>query len=360
MPANSNEEKKNSAGTSLDVAAIQMDANPAPTAERLARAERLVAGAVEAGAQLVLLPECFNTGYTFSEENHTRVERIDGPTATWLRETAARLNIHIAGSLMLLEQGEVYNALLLFAPDGRLCRYDKNYPWGYERAYFRTSKQDPNVTVAETDLGRIGMLICWDVSHLDLWRAYAGCVDLMLISSCPIDAGHATYHFPNGDHYTFDELGSRSAAMTDSATRAFGDMLDQQIAWLGVPAVHAIACGHIRTDLPMARRAMIPLAFNAPWLLKYIPQANGIQMSCALVQECKIINGSGEILARLTEEDGEAFAAAEVQIASSRQVPKTDQPAAPIAELSYFFSDRLLPAIVKPVYRKGQRTWRSS
>lgn len=216
------------------------------------------------------------------------------------------------------------------------------------------------MTIAETDLGRVGMLISWDVSHLDLWQAYAGRIDLMLISSCPVDAGHATYHFPNGDHYKLDELGSRSAAMTDSVTLAFGEMLNQQTAWLGVPAVHAIACGHVRTDLPMAGRAMIPLAFNALWLLKYFPQANGMQMSCDSVQECKIINSSGKILAGLTEEAGEAFTTAEIQIASSRQAPQTPQPATPIPDMSYVFVDRLLPAIVKPVYRKGQRMWSSS
>ncbi|UCC52866.1 MAG: carbon-nitrogen hydrolase family protein [Anaerolineaceae bacterium] len=360
MPTDANVKNMNGSGTSVHVAAIQMDANAAPTADRMARAEQLVAGAAAAGAQLILLPECFNTGYTFSEENHARVERIDGLTATWLRETASRLNIHLAGSLMLLDQGEVYNALLLFTPDGQLWRYDKNYPWGWEQAYFRTSKREPNVTIAETDLGRIGMLICWDVSHPNLWHAYAGRVDLMLISSCPVDAGHATYHFPNGDNYTLDDLGSRSAAMADLVTLAFGDMMNQQAAWLGVPAVHAIASGHVHTELPMARRAMIAMALNAPWLLKYLPQANGMQMSCDAVQECKIINSGGEIFARLSEEDGEAFVTAEVQIASSRQAPHTPQPATPIPDMSYFFVDRLLPAIVKPVYRKGQRMWSSS
>ena len=97
MPADAKVENKNSGGTYLHVAAIQMEAKAAPKAERLARAEQLVAGAAAAGAQLVLLPECFNTGYTYSEENHARVERIDGPTATWLRETASRLDIYIAG-----------------------------------------------------------------------------------------------------------------------------------------------------------------------------------------------------------------------------------------------------------------------
>jgi len=344
--------------TKVHVAAIQMTLNPAPTVDRLVRAEQLVGEAVKGGVQLIVLPECFNTGYTFSEENHVRVEGIDGPTVNWLRETSARFAVHLAGSLMLLDEGEVYNAMLLFAPDGRFWRYDKNYPWGWEQAYFRKSNRKPRVTIAETELGHIGMLICWDVSHANLWRSYAGRVDLMLISSCPVDAGHATYHYPNGDQYTPEDLGSRSAGMADSVTLAFGDMLEQQTAWLGVPAVHAIAFGHLQTDLPMARRATLALAFDAPWLLKYLPQANGMRMSCESVQECKIVNSTGEILSRLTEEDGETFTSAEVVLASSRQAPQKPQPAAPILTMAYVFVDRLLPSIVKPVYRKGQRLWR--
>ena len=49
-------------------------------------------------------------------------------------------------------------------------------------------------------------------------------------------------------------------------------MINEQTAWLGVPAVQVIACGHVRTDLPMSRRALIAMAVNAPWLLKYLPQ----------------------------------------------------------------------------------------
>jgi predicted amidohydrolase len=103
----------------IKVAAIQMDANPAPTGERMARADKLVKAAAEAGAQLVVLPELFNTGYAYSDENFRLAERLDGMTVGWMRETAASLHIHLAGSLMLLDGNEVYNSLLLFAPDGR-------------------------------------------------------------------------------------------------------------------------------------------------------------------------------------------------------------------------------------------------
>jgi len=209
----------------IRIAAIQMDANVAPLADRLACAERLATQAAEAGAQLVALPELFNLGYAYSDENFRRAEPLDGPTATWMRTTAARLNIHLAGSLLLLDQDEIYNALLLFAPDGRVWRYDKQYPWAWERAYFRESDR---ITVAHTDLGDIGMLICWDVAHAELWRRYAGQVDLMLIVSSPPDAGNPVYHFPSGDRVTADMMGPVFRSMKDVAPQTFGATINQQ------------------------------------------------------------------------------------------------------------------------------------
>lgn len=344
--------------TSLTLAAVQMDANPSPTSDRLERAERLVRGAVESGAQLVALPECFNTGYTFSDENHNRVETIEGQTATWLRETAAELNIHLCGSFMMVEHGDTYNTLLLLAPDGRSWRYDKNYPWGWEKGYFRGSRLEPRITVAETDLGDIGFLICWDVGHLNLWEMYAGRVDLMVISSCPVDVGHASFQLPDGEQFTLNDMGSRFASATDSVLLAFGDMINEQAAWLGVPVVHSIEYGHIQTNVPMGRRSLMGYAFVAPWMFKYFTQANDIRMSCDLVHECKILNYNGEILTRLREDDGESFTIAEVNLAQSKFTPQYPQPASLVPGTAYFLADVFIPATVKSVYRKGQRQWR--
>jgi predicted amidohydrolase len=55
-------EKKNG-GASLHVAAIQMAVNEAPTDECMVCAEQLVADAIEVGAQLVHLSECFKLVY---------------------------------------------------------------------------------------------------------------------------------------------------------------------------------------------------------------------------------------------------------------------------------------------------------
>jgi predicted amidohydrolase len=344
----------------LCIAAIQMDANPTPTSDRLARAERLVTAAVDSGVQLTVLPELFNTGYSYSNENHTRVEPLEGPTATWMGDTAARLGIHLAGSLMLLERGEVYNAMLLFAPDGQMWRYDKNYPWGWERGSFRGSRRNPKVTVADTALGNIGMLICWDSAHLNLWKQYAGRVDLMVICSSPPNLGDATYHFPKGGQVTLDDMGPRVASTKGITLQLFGDMINQQTAWLGVPAVNTVACGRIRTEVPNGRLSVLPYASSAPWLLKYIPQANGMEMSCDMTHKCKVVDAGGEVLAELAKEDGEAFALGEVSLAGSNSSPREPQPPSLVPRRAYFLSDIFLPTISRPMYRRGRRLWRKA
>ena len=339
----------------LSVVAVQMDANPAPTVERLARAEELVAGAARAGAQLVVLPELFNTGYTYSDENHVRAEKPDGPTASWMRDAAVRLDVHLAGTLMLLEQGDIYNALLLFAPNGRMWRYDKNYPWGWERGYFRGSRGDRRVVVAETGLGDFGFLICWDLAHLDLWRQYAGRVDMMVICSCPPQVTDPTYHFPNGDRVTVDDMGWTMAALKRSARRIFGDMLNQQTAWLGVPAVQTVGCGHIRTGVPNSRLSALTYSLSAPWLLKYIPQADRMEMSCDFVQGCKVVDAGGQVLAELLQEEGEAFALAEVTLADKKPALRELQPGPLVPRIAYFMADVWLPSLARSTYRRGLR-----
>jgi predicted amidohydrolase len=344
----------------LNIAAAQMDANPAPTAERLARAEKLVAEAARAGAHLVVLPELFNTGYAYSDENHARAERFDGQTAAWMRDVTARLGVHLAGSLMLLEQGDIYNALLLFAPDGRVWRYDKNYPWGWERGYFRGPHGGPHggprggrrVVVAETDLGDFGLLICWDVAHLDLWQQYAGRVDMMVICSCPPDVGDPTFCFPDGDRVTLDDLGPL-AAFKGSGREMFGPMLNRQTAWLGVPAVHTVGSGRIRTGVPSGRLTLLTYGLAAPRLLKHLPHADRVQLACNMTPSTKVVDASGEVLAELTQGQGEAFALAQVHLSDRKPSPREPQPKSVVPGPVYFMSDVWLPALTKPVYRRG-------
>jgi predicted amidohydrolase len=342
----------NAMSRTIKVAAIQMDANPAPTAQRLARAGRLVAEAAAAGARLIVLPELFNSGYAYDDANFGLAEPLDGLTAAWMKDTAARLGVHLAGSLMVLDNHDVYNALLLFAPNGQAWRYDKLHPWGWERGYFREGR---GIVVAKTELGDLGLMICWDAAHIDLWRQYAGSVDMMLISSCPPDVSDPVYHFPDGEQVAANDMGPAMAAMRGAGRQVFGDMIDQQSAWLGVPAVNTVGCGHIQTAIPNGRASFLAFLPAAPWLVKHLPQADGMRLSCGMVPGCKVVDNQGRVLAELTQEEGEAFTLAEVTLAGEKPSPRGPQPRSTPSWLAYFVSDILLPALAMSVYRKGLR-----
>lgn len=339
----------------VKVAAIQMDVAPGPTAERLERAGKLAAEAAGAGAKLVVLPELFNTGYGYSAANYYRAETMDGATVRWMKSTATRLDVHLAGSLLLLDEDEVYNALLLIAPDGRHWRYDKIYPWNWERGYFRNGRQ---ITVADTELGRIGMLVCWDVAHADLWRRYAGRVDMMLITSCPPNATESVYHLPGGEQLTPEDLGPASASLRGAASHIFGDNVNEQVRWLNVPAVHTSSSGRFRSTIPAALGTLLALTPLAPRLLKYAPQANQLEIACDMVPECKVLDGDGRVLSKLSNLHGEAFAIAEVTVGDRPPAPRGKQPATGIPLVAYIFSDYIGPWLTMGLYRQGlRRAW---
>jgi predicted amidohydrolase len=330
-----------------------MNANPAPTHERITIADRLVHEAHDKGAQLVVLPEVFNTGYGYTDANYERTETLEGPTVTWMKEIARKLDIHLAGSLFLLDEDEIYNALLLFAPDGRMWRYDKLYPAGFERAYFREGK---DTAIAHTDLGDIGFLICWDIAHPRLWARYAGQVDLMVIACCPVDISDPTYRFPDGEELTHDDMGLLLRSTKGTVKRFVGPMVEEQTTWLGVPAVSTVACGEITTPVPGARTSFLSAVIFAPRLIKHFRHADEVRMTCKFAPSCKIISADGHILDERAQEDGESFAFARVTLSDRKPSPeRRDQPASKIPLTSYLFTDFMLPLMMVPRYRRGSR-----
>jgi hypothetical protein len=334
----------------IALATVQLDVTPAPVSERLGRAEEVARQAAQAEAQLVVLPELFNTGYAYREENFALAEPLDGPTALWMKQVSARLKVHLAGSLLLRDQKDIYNALLLFAPDGRMWRYDKVYPWGWERAYFRERHA---ICVADTDLGAIGLLLCWDMAHASLWRQYAGQVDLMLACSCPPDIPDSSYIFPDGTQVPSTRMGPVMRSMRQSARRVFLDTPRQQSAWLGVPFVSSSACGRVCTPVPNPVGSLVGFLPTAPGLLRYRSQLKEVQVQASLVEAANILAADGRRLAGLRNEQGETFTVAEVELPAQRPRPQSWQPRPPVPWLVYWVSDFLLTRASKGTYARG-------
>jgi hypothetical protein len=64
---------------------------------------------------------------------------------------------------------------------------------------------------------------------------------------------------------------------TNRAT--FGAMINEQTAWLGVPAINTVGCGRVETHLPHTRRSLLAMALLWPPLLKHLRQAEQAVMA---------------------------------------------------------------------------------
>ncbi len=335
--------------STLNLAAVRMDATPASVEFRLDRAWSLIARACEKDAQLVVLPELFNTGYIYSLRNYQLAEEIGGNTVSWMKSVAHEFNVYIAGSLLLREADGIYNAMLLIAPDGRLWRYDKSYPWAWERAYFRPRKN--SIQIAETDLGKIGMLICWDVAHTNLWAQYAGKINLFISSSCPPLVHKLNIHLPDGKVVNSNELGKLLQFAYQGADEIFGELYLNQTRWLGVPSVNTTGAGIFKSQLPLPKFAAFSFFTFRPDLWKYISQAEKIKISAGYFDDTFIADADGNLLAK-TKVEGDDLVIASIQLADKPPQPKSlRQPAFGLGKLTYLV-DNYINAILINYYNQ--------
>ena len=132
------------------------------------------------GAELVVLPETATTGFTPgipAEQLWEVVSTLPGPVIQPLRDVAAELGVHVV--VGTYERGPspevVYNSSVLLDPAGEVLGvYRKTHPFFSEGvAGGGWVTPGDTVTVCDTELGRIGMIICFDGDYPELARIQA-------------------------------------------------------------------------------------------------------------------------------------------------------------------------------------------
>jgi len=117
--------------------------------------------AADAGADLVLLTETYNTRFVYNV-GMQGAAAMDSPYVTKLADKAKERGIYVAASIRLLEDGYVSNTALLFGRNGELVgKYTKTHHTTGET--WSGLKLGNEVPVFDTDIGRIGFSICWDL-----------------------------------------------------------------------------------------------------------------------------------------------------------------------------------------------------
>lgn len=144
----------------LRVAGVQVESRNRDVEGNLRRAEVLVAQAAERGAELVLCPEFLAPGYVYHRSLWDVAEPRGGPTEIWLARMARRHRLFIGASYLEAEADDFFNTFTLMRPDGTVAgRVRKESLPGFEGWFFNGC---PGPKVIETELGRVGIGICWD------------------------------------------------------------------------------------------------------------------------------------------------------------------------------------------------------
>ena len=117
---------------------------------------------------LVVLPEMFSTGFTMNAS--ALAQPSDGPTATFLSETAERFGVYLLGGLASRHAETFRNEALLLAPDGSVAgRYWKTHPFSPSGEGTHYAPGDETIVIPAGEF-QLAPTICYDLRFPELFR----------------------------------------------------------------------------------------------------------------------------------------------------------------------------------------------
>ncbi|WHO75957.1 nitrilase family protein [Rhizobium sp. BT03] len=165
---------KTSTAREVTVATVQFEPIVGDRAHNLAAIERLVRAAKAKGADIVVLPELADSGYSFRDADEVAALAgpvPGGPSAETLRRLAGELGLYIVSGVAEQDGDRFYNSALLSGPDGYIGKYRKLHLWNNENRLFK--KGDLGLPVFDLPFGRIGIAICYDGWFPETFRELA-------------------------------------------------------------------------------------------------------------------------------------------------------------------------------------------
>src|SRR6266516_3137344 len=181
----------------VKVACVQAESVAFDRAATIDKIESLSGEIARNGARLALLPEAFIpvypsnrwarylAGWADATDAWARLAResitVPGPDSDRLGAIAKAHSLWLAVGANELERGTIYNALLVYSPQGELAlHHRKLMPTNHERLVWGLGDGQGLETVS-TELGAVGGLICWEnLMPLARFALYADGVEIYL------------------------------------------------------------------------------------------------------------------------------------------------------------------------------------
>lgn len=113
----------------------------------------------EIGADLVVLPETFSTGFSIKR---SLAQKMQGKTIEWMINTAKKFETALMGSVIIEENNQVFNRMILVEKDGKTQHYDKwhLFNYGSEGKHFTSGNE---IKIFDLNGWKIKPIICYDL-----------------------------------------------------------------------------------------------------------------------------------------------------------------------------------------------------
>lgn len=212
----------------MKVAVVNMPTVFADVQANMQLTENYVREASAEQAKMIVFPEFFTTGFAVNDILIRAIQESDG-VKQCLQELSQKYAITIAGSYLFpdREQKEVYNEFGIFHPNGKIDIHRKDIPTGLEN--FCYTNGDEN-SVFDTEIGRIGVVMCWEQLRYQTIERMRGKVDFIVGGSC-------WWNFtPEDGEGVHNLLSQYNRKLAQDAPTQFATLL-------GVPFIHASHTG---------------------------------------------------------------------------------------------------------------------
>jgi predicted amidohydrolase len=173
----------------LAVGQIRVDGGQ--PAANLVRSERAIADAAQRDAELIVLPETLDCGWTHSSAHQLAGPIPGGAACESLRAAARRSRIFVCAGIVERADDLLFNAAVLISPDGDLLLHHRKIH-ELDIAQDLYARGD-RLAIAQTSLGAVGVMICADAfaPELCIARTLGAMGAELILSPCawavPID-----------------------------------------------------------------------------------------------------------------------------------------------------------------------------
>ncbi len=144
--------------------------------ENIKHSIELIKEASNNNAQLITLPEMFNTPYDNEKFIEYAEDENQSITLNSIQDIAEKENVYIqAGSIAEKDDDKIYNTAYLINPEGKIIgKHRKMHMFDINTESMKFTESETlspgnSITSIKTDLGIISLAICYDVRFPELW-----------------------------------------------------------------------------------------------------------------------------------------------------------------------------------------------